>query len=284
MSIRKIIAWRLVLLCVPAVLAVSAASVQSASAIGLYGCKEVGSSSLGQFTESHCATEVAHGKYTWTWASDSGLTTDYCLLLLSGAKYLDSDCSKSGSGSFEAYELPNEPYFAMLGSSENTGGVNTTILGVKVEVVCSKMEFAGRPYTLTLIGTVKAKLAKCEVKTPSGCTVASPGEESGKIATSELDGVLASSEKGPTLALKPVSGETFITLVFSGAGCSINGTKAEITGKQVCSFGTGASTPAVEHTLTCEPSGSELKYLGAAVSVKGSVATMFELSLYWKIV
>lgn len=288
MSNRKVIIKRLALLCLPvAALVAVAVSAQSASAIGLYGCKEVGPASLGQYTESHCATDAAHGKYTWTWAADNGLSTDYCLLVGGGggSRYTDADCSTpSGSGAYEAIELPNEPYFWLLGTTSGIDGVNSTILGIKVEVSCSTMEFAGQPLTLTLISLAKAKLSKCEVKTPTGCTVSSPGEASGKIGTSVLDGVLASVGKEVTLTLKPVSGEVFITVDFSGTGCSVNGVKAEVTGRQICTFGAGVSTPAVEHALTCEPSGSELKYAGAAVSMKGSVTNMLEPILYWKIV
>jgi hypothetical protein len=287
MSSRKAIAMRLALLCVSAVLVIAAAaSAQSASAFGLYGCKEVGSSSLGQYTESHCATDAAHGKYTWTWATDQGLSTDYCLLVGGGGggnRYVDADCStSSGSGAFEAVELPNEPYFWLLGTTSAADGVNSTVLGIKVEVACPTMEFAGQPLTLTLISLAKAKLSKCEVKTPANCTVSSPGEASGNISTSVLDGVLASGTK-VTITLKPVSGTAFMTVDFSGASCSVTGIKAEITGSQACSFGASVSTPATEQAVTCEPSGSALSYLGAAVTVKANDTLMLEPILWWKI-
>jgi hypothetical protein len=287
MSNRKVSIKQLALLCLPvAALVAVAVSAQSASAIGLYGCKEVGSTTLGQYTESHCATDAAHGKYTWTWASDLGLTTDYCILVGNnggGSLYADADCSTpSGSGPFEAVELPNEPYFWLLGTAPGADGVNSTILGIKVEVSCTTMEFAGQPLTLTLVSLAKAKLTGCKVTTPAGCTVNSPGEATGKTSTSELDGALASGAK-VTITFKPVSGTVFMTLDFSGASCSIAGIKAEVTGSQVCNFATGVATPATEHAVTCEPSGSSLTYAGAAVTVKASDTWMLEPVLWWKI-
>jgi hypothetical protein len=268
------------LLCLLAALATGAATAESASAAALFGCKVVGASSLGQYTESHCATDAAHGSYTWTWAAESGATTDYCLLQ-TGGKYTDADCSAAGSGAFEIIELPNEPYFSLLGKSEGSELLHATIHSIKVEISCTKAQFSGQPWSRTLISLITLKLLSCSVKTPTGCTVGAPSEPNGTVSSNSLDGSLSGTEK---IALEGRTSAAFFTLIFGGETCSLKGVKSEVTGTQVCSFGAGVSTPAAEHTITCVPSGSELKDEGSSAILKAAVALMFEPEeLWWKI-
>ena len=245
-----------VLLCLSATVAVLAATAGSASALGLYGCKEVGASSLGVYTESHCATTTSHGSWTWTWADENGETTDYCLLELTDPSFKNSICTEGSSGgAFEAVKLPDELYFLLSGVTENADAqiFKGMIGGVTTEVLCTHASFTGRPFSRVLLSSTAFRYSGCTVKAPESCSVDSAHEETGKISTTELVGTLASSTK---MAFAPHTGTTYLELSFTGATCVIAG-KAEVTGKQNCRFSAGVSTPAAEHQFLCEASGSE---------------------------
>lgn len=259
------------------------ATASPASALGIYGCKEVGSSSLGVYTESHCATTTSHGSWTWTWADENGETTDYCLLELTNPTFKNSVCTEGQvGGAFEAIKLPDEPYFLFLGSAEgaNAEVFKGLLLGVKTEVGCTRNSFTGQPLSRTSISPVTFKYSGCTVKAPASCAVSSSGEEAGRIASNELSATIASTIK---ITFTPRSGETFLSLRFLGETCAIEGAKYEVKGKQSCNFSASVSAPAAEHTLLCEAAGSEFLLTKQAATLVGNTPAMFAGNLWWKI-
>jgi hypothetical protein len=106
---------------------------------------------------------------------------------------------------------------SVVGELEKKGGFLTKFLHTAVKVVCSVVNV-----TAVIVGTgkvnVSLKHTGCEVETPSGCTVHSPGKATGTIESNKLKGQLESN--GET-KIEPETGETLANLVFEGATCTL---------------------------------------------------------------
>lgn len=274
---------RLVVLCALAAVLVSAVSAASAAAEDPFAspalkvCKKVPSGWLGLFSESHCATNVRSGSWTWT-TPDGQNNTWYCLLWTNGTpRYATDLCQEeSATGQFEAKLLAGEPFPKLLG----TGGLSILTgkdLGVKTEIDCTANSFAGQPETGKLTGAVAIKYTGCTSVKPTGCEVKSTGEPAGTIATAKLMGTLASTR---LVTFKPEGTTKFVEIEYSGS-CALKNNTIPVEGSQMCTYAANIETPEDVHELVCKASESELKF-GEGATYEGKVNIMVEGGNLWK--
>jgi hypothetical protein len=127
--------------------------------------------------------------------------------------------------------------------------LKTTLFGVKIEIVCTKVSGEGtfkneepEPKVHTGKGSGNGETSSCKVEKPAKCTVKEP--LSINVEAIPLEGLGAEkNEMGGEL--KPAGGgKTFITIVLQGEGCAVKG-EYPVTGSVIV---TGTPAPTEKYT------------------------------------
>jgi hypothetical protein len=249
-------------------------------------CKKVPLDYVGLYTESHCATNSTSGTWAWSTPGVYGAVTWFCLLATSASHlYTEGLCqTQSGSAAGRFLEKGIVEAFPKLLATLKSSTLLGTVAGVTAEVECTGGLSEGTPETGQLIGQGDFDYTGCTVAKPAKCEVASAGGTAGTIATGALMGTLTSAK---LITFAPESGTTWLELEFknkSSETCGIAaGTKAALTGKQMCAFATGIETPATEHEFTCSENEGELELGAKSAKYQGLALLRVEGAPLWKI-
>lgn len=152
--------------------------------------------------------------------------------------------------------------------------LKTTVLTIKIEILCKDATILGGVILPSgLVDKIKIDFSECEVVKPAGCKVTEP------IELNPLGGTL---EKEPVEAkFKPESGETFVSIVFTGCTTEALNGSHEVTGTQTCALPKASESVAL-HEIECKATGSALFFGGNAATFEGSgINTELEGSKPW---
>jgi hypothetical protein len=176
--------------------------------------------------------------------------------------YENNSCGKDtpGAGSWELVELPLsirlEVTSKVVAGTKFTG--SSEALGVKVEVACSEETSSGWVENPAGgdpgIGLGTGSFSECEVKKPTGCTVAQPIVATAKTELGELEGAFWN-------LFTPDSGTTMTEVEFKN--CGLVDQKFKMTGKTAGKIHNETGIVSFNQEM------NELKFAGNKVGFEG---------------
>jgi hypothetical protein len=191
----------------------------------------------------------------------------------------ETECVKNekpGSGKWQHIETRSEVTGSSSETAELVGAITTS--KTKVAIVCHSTEIEAGTGFVELEGKSKATIVY------SGCEAFNP--ETGKpfanctvpAITAKVNDILEGSPLEDKFA--PAVGTEFTSIEIKGATCGVKIGKEPVEGSQKCKL-ENAGTFAVEHTVECTPSGSNLTYDSNPATYKGKIKIRLASGTKW---
>ncbi len=202
-------------------------------------------------------------------ASASAAPHFYLCYLQSGGAYENALCNKTGAKLYELEKAPEGTRLNVLSTQVTSYKLKSELLGVKIEIICAAEHGEGWIENPSGGGAgldlTTNSFSTCEVKKPSGCTVAQPIVATSKTELVERSGTLLD------LFTPDETGTTFVKVKLENCGL-LNGTY------NIEGYTQGAINNAAG-TLSFSKEGNGLKFGGNEAEFKGeSSVTLSGLS------